>query len=505
MKNILLVAVAMVVLTFPARSAHAQDAEAPPSDSSVFYARQFQQAKTAQLQQYDHDWQKAQQQLIRKLRKKEQRILKLLAQKDSAAYKNYLHNRLDFDSLQVLSASEAKVSSLARLPYPGLDQLKATESMLPTQTALMPGNPLAGSSATLDKALSGRGMLDNLISTRAHALQSLAETHGLPGVDKIKQALYYGQARVAWLRQKTAEPDEAEQQALEYLQGTPSFGNLLSSMQSAAFGGLGNHATEADLTRLGYQTKSMVNSQVQQQLGNNTDAVLQQVGQNLQSYTGPYSGYIQKAAALRAALPGYEQQAQTAVSQAQASARKATRSLTQPGFHVNPQAVKPFRDRWALQYNFQAAKAAADGSRPAITEIGISAVYKQNTWLSFSAGMAASIGMGSSLAQLKASYEGVSLRAAATGVWRYGIGLQAGYERYFIPSGRQYLSADTNETGNALGKVLGSGGNVAYMGIVKQYRINKKWNGSFLLGYNFLWKATADIRTPFIIRFAWSR
>jgi hypothetical protein len=123
--------------------------------------------------------------------------------------------------------------------------------------------------------------------------------------------------------------------------------------------------------------------------------------------------------------------------------------------------------------------------------------------------VAADIGMGKDWQHLRLSYEGISGRAFADYDMIFGIALEGGYERAFRPAGRPYLQNDgTDQTragpDNIIREAFGSQQQAAYIGLLKSYRLNPKWNGTFMIGYNFLYQRYG-LRTPLMIRVGWEK
>jgi hypothetical protein len=121
--------------------------------------------------------------------------------------------------------------------------------------------------------------------------------------------------------------------------------------------------------------------------------------------------------------------------------------------------------------------------------------------------------LGRNWQNIKFSYEGITARAYADWKWIYGFSFQAGYERSFRPANRGYLenseSQDpnpnqTDNNNNLLKDAFGGQQQAAYIGIMKRYKINNRWNGTFLVGYNFLWQQEGG-RSPWLLRFGWGK
>jgi hypothetical protein len=168
----------------------------------------------------------------------------------------------------------------------------------------------------------------------------------------------------------------------------------------------------------------------------------------------------------------------------------------------------PFRQRLETQYDFQNTRATGD--RPAMIQLGASLAYKQTPKLRIGIGLSTELGMGRDWQHLKLSYEGISLRGFTDYELLYGIRVQAGYERTFRPQNRPYLDpapeqTEQNENNHTvLKEAFGGQQQAAYLGLMKSYRINEKWKGTFMIGYNFLWQQY-DLKSPLLIRLGWQQ
>ncbi len=186
--------------------------------------------------------------------------------------------------------------------------------------------------------------------------------------------------------------------------------------------------------------------------------------------------------------------------------------IEKPTFKKNPERGKPFLQRIEVQYNFGTTRASTDELRPAMLELGAAVAFKHTPRLSYGIGLGLSTGLGRNWQNIRLTYEGLSTRAFTDWKAIYGFSLQAGYERIFRPANRPYLSdlPGNNDPSkpiveeNAIQKAFGGQQQSAYIGIMKRYRINSKVNGTFLVGYNFLWQQE-NLRSPFLLRFGWAK
>jgi len=480
---------------------------------SIKVAEQFLEIRTSALDKYLGKSDKIQQRLLKRLKRKEEKILKKLAAKDSALYHQYLNQGISYDSIAILSKdSSYQKQHISKAGI--LDSLKGVQSFIQKQSARL--NSLSGAAGKagveskelteLQQKLNTQQHIDALIGQRTSALESFTSKANIRGLQDIQKKVYYAKEKMKAWKELADEPDDAEENALEYLQGTEGFTESLNSNNSVAFGGLGNNATAEDLQRMGFQTKSQVNSMLQEKLSNNLGAVQQQMADQVKDYSEKLNGITDK---VKEAKDGINNAKQTLNEAKQA--KNNLKNIEKPIFKKNPERGKPFWQRLEPQYNFQTTRATQDGLRPAMLELGAGVTFKHSPRLSYGIGIALSTGLGQNWQNIKLTYEGISARAFADWKLIYGFSAQAGYERIFRPANRPYLpeqmdgkSNNTPKTGNAVSEMFAGQQQAAYLGIMKRYRINSKWNGTLLAGYNFLWQQE-KLRSPILLKFGWTK
>lgn len=454
--------------------------------------------------------------LLRKLCRKEDKIARKLAAKDSALYREYLQQRISYDSIARLSQDTSALKRLTGRKNALVDSLKGVQEYIGKQSgkldmaAALAGKagintPNTGALGDLQQQLNARQRIDELIQQRTSNLEGLAGRADIGGLKDIQKQVYYAGEKIKAWKKLAEEPDEAEEEALEYLQGIEGFDQYLNPNKDA-FGGLGNTATAADLQRMGYQTKSQVNAMLQQKLGNNLGAVQQQMAQQVQDYNEKLQGITGKVKEAGNSL----NEAKQSLGEAR-NAKERLKHLERPAFRKNPERGKPFWQRLETLYNFQTARASTDGLRPAMLDLSASVAFKHSPRLSYGIGIGLSTGLGRNWQHIRFTYEGLTARAFADWKALYGFSLQAGYERSFRPADRPYLPEQQGSLINpkpagstALKDAFGGQQQAAYIGIMKRYRINSKVQGTIMAGYNFLWQQE-QLRSPWLLRFGWAK
>ena len=495
-----------------------KDVRAQEAEQSIEYAEKYLDSRAADLTKYLRRSGKIQQRLLRRLQRKEDKIARKLAAKDSTLYKQYIGQRLSYDSIARLQQDTTSLRQrFAGKKNALVDSLRNVQSFISKQSGkLGSATALAGKTGAdipytgglnkLQQQLNAQQGISELIKQRTGNLEQLAGSHSISGLQNIQKQVYYAQEKIRAFKKLADDPDEADEEALEYLQGTPGFREAFSS-NSEAFGGLGNNATAEDLQKLGFQTKQSVNKMLTDKLASNLGAVQEQMSKQVQDYTaklGDIGGKINEA------KQGINEARQTVAEARQTKSH--LKRIERPTFKKNPERAKPFLHRLEPAYNFSSSRAATDGLRPAMLELAASVALKHSPRLSYGLGISLSAGLGQNWQNISFTYEGISARAFADWKALYGFSLQAGYERIFRPGNRPYLNYLSNGSdpsnpaakGNLFKDMFGGQQQAAYIGIMKRYRLNNKYNGTIMAGYNFLWKQE-DIRSPWILRFGYSK
>jgi len=471
-------------------------------------------SRTSALDKYLKRSEGIQQRLLRRLKKKEAKMMKKLAAKDSILYQRYQELPLTYDSIATLSKDTMALQRKAGKRNGTIDSLKGIQQFIQKQNnrlnavsklsgTNLPGGDYSSKITELQSRLNAEQQVRDLIQQRSNALEQLIGEKNIAGLQSIQRDVYYVREKVKAGKTLADDPDEAEEKAMEYLQGIEGFDRYLNKNNSG-FGGLGNSATAADLQNLGYQTKGQMKQLLQEKFGGNLQAVQQSMGEQVQQFSEKLNGVTDKVHEAKTAA----NEAKQTIAEAKA-AKDKLKHIEKPAFTKNPERGKPFWQRLKTGYNFQTTRATPDGLRPAMFELGASVAFKHTPKLSYGIGVAASIGLGQDWQHLRLSYEGVSASIYADWLLLYGFSAQAGYERIFRPDNRPYLQENTSNNNlqpqkddNALKQAFGGHQQAAYVGIMKRYKINSKWNGTFLIGYNILWKEN-NLRSPFLIRLGW--
>lgn len=493
-------AIVAFILSFgPNRASYAQI----DSVKLLQSAQGYWEGRTEAWETYLSRTEKAQQKLLKKLKKKEARLRKKMAG-DSTVLEN---GASDYDSLLAVRQDTSRVGQWAKKKNPVVDSLrkiKAFGEKYASTDALAGGaKPLGLEDPTgrlddLQGRLNVQQNIQELIERRAARLEQAVGEKQAGWLKGIQKDIYYAKEKSKAWKQMASEPDEAEEMAWEYLQGIEGFDRYMAK-SSTAFGGLGNQATAQDLERLGYQTKKQMSGLLKDKFGDQWGQVQQKMGEQI----AEVSQWAEKG---KAAM----NEARESVGAAM-DAKKQLKEIPKPSFRKNPERGKPFWQRWELQYDFETSRAVPASQRPVMIDFGFSALFKHTRRLGYALGTSLSLGLGQDWQSLRPSYQGLTLRAFADWKWEYGFSVQGGYERIFRPGSASYLATGPSATNpdsrrDLLGEAFGGQQQVAYLGLMKRYKISKQWNGTLLIGYDFLWAhQVGAARSPFIFRIGWAK
>src|SRR6185437_8837395 len=374
--------------------------------------------KLRALDKYNNHLQQQQQRLINRLKRKEKRFAKRLKNNDSAAYARYTQQQLSYDSIgRLMNADSATIAAKTpKRKEPLIDSLKGVAALVQSQPNVPGTSQVPGYNAELTKAqgeLNYHSYINGLITQRTNYLKGIASHGNIPGISGIEQQVFYGKAKMNVYKEMEEDPSKAEDKALEYLEGAPGFEKNMNNVTAGpnSMQSLSGNVSASDLEKMGFQTKSQLQSSLQSKFGNNLGGVAQQM-------TSQINQFQQQANGITSDISNAKQTMQ--------SAKQATHfHIQKPSFKINPMRELPFWKRVEKQYNFQTTRPTIDG-KPAMLNLSAMAGYKQNPKLTYGLGIASSIGLGQSWTNVHLSFQGLGLRSYLNWQWQYGIGVYGG-------------------------------------------------------------------------------
>lgn len=454
------------------------------------------------LDKYNHRLQQQQQRLLKKLKKKEKHLSNKLKRTDSLGYTRLQQQRLSYDSIGELAHADS--TTIARThswrKNRTIDSLKGIASFVQSKATQTGGTlPVNSSLPDYNTALANEQAklnyheyINRLITEHTNSLKQITSHSNIAGMTGIEKQVFYGKARMNVYKQIEEDPTVIEDKALEYLEGTPGFDH---SMDQATMGGPGSlqslaasgkTLTSADLQRMGYQTKNMLQNSLQQKFGKNLTGVTQQMSSQISQWQDKTKGISQDL----------QEAKQTK------SSLKQLRHINKPAFKINRERGLPFWRRIEKQYNWQTTQATPEGN-PATLEGSAMAGFKQSPKLTYGIGIAASMGLGQSWSNIHLSLQGLGFRSYISWQWQYGIGFYGGYERMY----KQAVFTNNSSTQPATTDLTATPHNThdysesVLIGLTKKYNLNTKYNGQIQLLYDVWWQQKG-LRSPVVLRFA---
>lgn len=418
-----------------------------------------------------------------KLKKKEQKLAKRLQRTDSAKYVRYKQNKLTFDSISRIQEPEKAHRTVSR----SVDSLKGVKKFLEDK-AHVTGDGPSVTDGYDNKLNSLKGTtahnqdVNKLVNQRTNYLKNLQGNSGkkVKGLKSIQKQSYYSNKKIKAYQEIAEEPSKAELKALEYLQGKEGFDQALSYTEGNSMQNMNGKSLD-ELEKMGFQTKRQMQAKLQKKLGGNMEPLHQRMGGQIKEY----QDHLNEAKKLKQTA----KETKSTIIQ--------TKHVNKPDFKINPMRGLPLSKRIEYQYNWQTTRATHDG-RPAVFSISAMAGFKHTPRLSYGAGIATSIGLGTSWNNIRFTFEGIGLRTYTSWQWQYGIGAYAGYERMY----KQAVFVTQSETTPAITETSHSKKNyneAVLMGLTKTYRINDKMNGSIQVLYDIWWKEKG-LRSPVQLR-----
>lgn len=221
-----------------------------------------------------------------------------------------------------------------------------------------------------------------------------------------KSAFYYGE-QVKGYKSILRDRKKAERKTIELLSRTKSYKDFMrrNSLLSSMFrmpGDPNDPSSGAGLA--GLQTRSQVNSLVQQQVAASGPGARQQFSQNLQA-------------------------AQSEMNQLKDKLLKAGKGSSDeeiPDFKPNNQKIRSFWQRIEMGTNIQSQK--PNRYFPVTSDLGLSVGYKLNDKSIVGIGSSYKVGWGQDIRHVRVSHQGVGLRSFADWKIKGSFWLSAGYE-----------------------------------------------------------------------------
>lgn len=431
---------------------------------------------------------------LKRLSKKEKRLRAKYKKQDSLL-KVKLRRSVGYDSLQSVYANKkanAGKVKLRRSVHKGLDSLSTIQSYANKKLRLAKDKGLINSTNSLPNTSSQidglksklavqqemQGLISQYSNQFKNAFGSIGNKADLKGLNK---ELFYYKQKIKAFKNIANEPERLEELALEYLKGTKGFESALSNgvRKQSSQGAVSMQGMKPeDLERMGFQTKRSVRKQLNKKF-------------NLKQ--------PEKLKAFKNKIAKAKQEFNKLKTQ-KSQLKKQLEEGKKEGFKPNPMRGLPFSKRIEKNFNWQ-VKGVANGE-PAKVDFGGQIGFKHTQRLTYNLLAGTSVGLGENIRNIKITYQGFRTGVNLDWKWIWGVSGQIGYEILFKKyTNSFYEQTETNiepQLVNHTKKLK----HTAYAGLMKTYKINKKYNGTILLAYDFLWNKYYK-PSPFVIRFGW--
>jgi hypothetical protein len=446
------------------------------------------------LDKYNERVTKQQARLLKKLKSKENKYANKLKRRDSASYAKYSEQPLTYDSISKLQKTDSGLnySRISKRGNASVDSLKNIQTFLQNKIHLQNGQSadLPASDTKLGQ-LKAQGNYSNyindLISQRTNNLKSISQGSkvNIGAFNGISKQVFYAKEKMKVFKNMNDEPSEAEEMALESLQGYDGFDKYMLTADPNSMAALSaKGASASDLEKLGFQTKRQMSDQLQKKFGGDLGGLQQKMSGQINDF--------------KAKLKKLED--------AKNSASETKNTLTKLGhtekpiFRPNAMRGLPLAKRIERQLNWQTTRATLDG-QPAMFQLAAMAGFKHTPKLTYGVGLATSIGFGQSWNNIRFSFQGIGLRSYAEWKLLYGVGAYAGYERIYKQTAFFDSKVAQQPTETYAPHNNRSYNESVLIGLTKTYKVNDKWNGSMQVLYDVYWKEKG-LRSPIILRIA---
>jgi len=255
--------------------------------------------------------------------------------------------------------------------------------------------------------------IKQFLRERREYLKQQLERFGLAkDLKKINKEVYYYSQQLNEYKEILKDPKKIEKKAIELLSKTKLFQDFMkkNSMLASLFRmPVDNPNDPAYLASLaGLQTRSQVNSLIQNQIATGGPGAQQQFSQNLQS-------------------------AQSQLQQLKDKVNKwgggSSDDIMPNGFKPNNQKTKSFWKRIEFGTNMQSQKASS--LFPAMSDIGLSAGYKLNDKSLIGFGASYKMGWGSGWNNIRITHQGIGIRSFVDWKVKGSFWISGGFEQNY--------------------------------------------------------------------------
>jgi hypothetical protein len=406
-----LIAVLICFISLPALSHEVADTTATPKFSSKYF-----DAVNKKAENLSDNLNRKSQKVLARMQKEEVKLQKKLAKIDSLAANNVFKDANDkYKQLQNKISGSQSLSQY----IPRLDTLATSLKFLEQNQELLEN--VKDAKEKLDEAssklkefqskLRSAEDIRQFLKERREYLKQQLEKFGLTKqLKKINKEVYYYAQQINEYKEILKDPNKIEKKAIELLSKTKLFqdfmkkNSMLASLFRMPVDDPNDPAYLASLA--GLQTRSQVNSLIQNQIAAGGAGAQQQFSQNLQG-------------------------AQSLLQQLKDKINKwgggNSDDVMPEGFKPNNQKTKSFFQRLEFGTNIQTQKST--NFFPTISDVGLSLGYKLNDRSIVGLGTSFKVGWGTGWNNIHISQQGLAFRSFIDWKFKGSIWISGGYEQ----------------------------------------------------------------------------
>jgi len=335
-------------------------------------------------------------------------------------------------------------------------------------------SPLSSFDNLQNKLQQSEQIKEFIAERRAQIKELLSKYTHLPGslkneYDKLNKTAYYYSAQVQEYKNTLKDPKKIEEQALRILNKLPAFQKFMNqnSQLSSLFRIPANYGSAQNLT--GLQTRSSVQSLIQQRIAAGGVNAQSQIQQNL----AQAQGELNKIKDRLNQLPG-----------------GGSGDPELPNFKPNSQKTKKLFDR--LEFGFNVQFAISNPLLPSTANLALTLGYKLDDKKSCGVGAGYILGMGT-IKHISFTSQGLSLRSYFDWKIKKQFYASGGYEANYNSA---FKNIEQLKNYNAWQRSC-------LAGISKKYKIGKK-NGEMKILYDFFAQRHLPVSSPVLFRTGYS-
>jgi hypothetical protein len=424
--------------------------------------------------------------ILRKMQRREKRLMQKLQKKDSTAAKNIFNNSEEEYTALINGFRKNQMARNNKVGefLPNLDSLNTGLKFLSENKSKLGidqrTSTEVSSALTSVKSLQERmkniSTVQSYLKQRKQLLKEQLSKYGFTKeLKKINRDVYYFKERVTELKSTIDDPRKLELAAFRFLNKIPSFKDFFEkhSFIASVFGSSNftsfNNSASAIPDIPGLQSRTQV------------DKIISAGFLNSSAASGNPSDILREKLSV----------AKDELNQIKSKSSSWDENAEMPDFRPNEMKAKSFLKRIEAGTNLQFSKPTS--LLPSTADIAGQLAYKFHQNGSFGIGASYKLGYGN-IRRLSITHQGVGLRSFAD----YRV-----KGKFFVNGGFEY---NYNAAFQNIPELTQSDSwqKSALIGLSRKYKISKKLRGNFMVLYDFLHNQHTPISQPILIRFGYN-